>query len=99
MKAVVFDDLLWKYLIMRDFYPCCYLAVFSILGKRVWDVLNQENAPMIDLYSQVYAVLSRERLRIVYLVVNIIFSWLSLPYLGILQVVMLFLYYQGIVFA
>ena len=57
MKAVVFDDLLWKYLIMRDFYPCCYLAMFSILGKRVWDVLNQEHAPMIDLYSQVYAVL------------------------------------------
>lgn len=31
------------------------LLCLFILGKRVWDVLNQQNAPMIDLYSQVYA--------------------------------------------
>lgn len=32
-----------------------------------------------------------------FLVVNILLSWLSLPYLGILQVICLFLYYKSIV--
>ena len=62
-------------------------------------VIEETNDLLVYLWPLFHLQRARERLRIVYLVVNIIFSWLSLPYLGILQVITLFLYYQGIVFA
>ena len=43
MRSALNDDILWKNLISRDFYPC----------KRIWDILNCSNGPMIDLYCQV----------------------------------------------
>ena len=93
------DDALWRAIINRDFYPCG--RIWNILDNSndrnialYSHVMNQRKVLSVQIAGELKKeekkqslMKARERLRVLFLVVNILLSWLSLPYLGILQVI------------
>ncbi|KAK8825595.1 hypothetical protein WA577_000768 [Blastocystis sp. JDR] len=109
MKQDLLDDAMWREIITRDFYPCG--RVWNVLDSSgdksitlYSHVLNQRKILSMQIATELEKeqkeqrmMKARERLRVLFLIVNILLSWLSLPYLGVLQILFLLLFYESII--